>query len=116
MQGTPSDLSSSSVNVKVSEAVCSEEIGIRLELGLLKEGGQGLARRMSRESISSLFTLGVTQGGQCGPGCYQDLSCRLCLFDIGAPSEKSKANALLGINTLDHRTRFLTSEAPFLHC
>ena len=31
VQGTPSDLSSSSVNVKVSEAVCSEEIVIRLE-------------------------------------------------------------------------------------
>ena len=30
-RGTPSDLSSSSVNVKVSEAVCSEEIVIRLE-------------------------------------------------------------------------------------
>ena len=31
VQGTPSDLSSSSVIVKVSEAVCSEEIVIRLE-------------------------------------------------------------------------------------
>ena len=68
---------------------------------------------MSRESISSLFTLGVTQGGQCGPECYQDLSCRLCLFDIGAPSEKSKAIALPGSNTLDYKTHFVTGEAPF---
>ena len=61
-----------------------------------------------------MFTLGVTQGGQRGPECYQDLSCRLCLFDIGAPSEKSKAIALPGSNILNYETHLSNKPGTIL--
>ena len=63
--------------MRTSEAVCSEQIMIRLsdDPNMLAAGNRV---KVFRESLSAVFRLGVTQGEQCGPGCNQDLC--LCSF------------------------------------
>ena len=68
---------SGNVKVRTSEAVCSEQIMIRLseDPNTLAAGNRV---KVSRGSLSAVFRLGVTQEERCGPGCNQDLC--LCSF------------------------------------